>query len=116
GTGHLWLRVDKADKTMGFFENMDANPIKSDEWKQYEIVGKIDDLASGLVLGSFMKGKGTLFLDDIHLYYKENGLWVEIPIKNNDFEADTIGQKNEESAWTGNSNGYSYTVSTTERK
>lgn len=116
GTGHLWLRVDKADKTMGFFENMDSNPIKSNEWTQYEIEGKIDDLASGLVLGSFMKGKGTLFLDDVHLYYKENDQWVEISIKNNDFEANTIGLKNEQSDWTGNNNGYSYTVSTTERK
>lgn len=116
GTGHLWLRVDKADKTMGFFENMDANPIKSNEWTQYEIEGKINDLASGLVLGSFMKGKGTLFLDDVHLYYKENDQWIEIPIKNNDFEENTIGLKNEQSDWTGNSNGYSYTVSTTERK
>src|SRR5690606_6702968 len=93
-----------------------ANPIKSNEWTQYEIEGKIDDLASGLVLGSFMKGKGTLFLDDVHLYYKENDQWVEIPIKNSDFEANTIGQKNEQSDWIGNSNGYSYTVSTTERK
>lgn len=116
GTGHLWLRVDKADKTMGFFENMDANPIKSNEWTQYEIEGKIDDLASGLVLGSFMKGKGTLFLDDVHLYYKENDQWVEIPLKNNDFEANTIGQKNEQSDWIGDSNGYSYTNSTSESK
>ncbi|QED36681.1 peptidase S41 [Antarcticibacterium arcticum] len=116
GTGHLWLRVDKAVKTMGFFENMDANPIKSNEWAQYEIEGTIDGLASGLVLGSFMKGKGTLFIDDVHLYYKENNEWVEIPIMNNDFEANTIGVKNEQSDWRGNSNGYSYSVSTSERK
>ena len=116
GTGHLWLRVDKSDKTMGFFENMDANPIKSNKWRQYEIVGKVDDLASGMVMGSFIKGKGTLFLDDVHLYYKENNEWIEIPIKNNDFEAKTIGKKNKQSDWKGNSQGYSYTISTTDSK
>lgn len=116
GTGHLWLRVDKSDNTQGFFENMDANPIKSTAWKQYEIVGKVDDLASGMVMGSFIKGKGILFLDDVHLYYKDNNEWIEIPIKNNDFEAKTIGQRNDQSDWTGSSQGYSYTISTTESK
>lgn len=116
GTGHLWLRVDKADKTLGFFENMDNNPIKSNEWKQYEIIGQIDDTASGLFIGSFIKGKGTLFLDDVHVYYKENNEWVEIPIKNSDFEANTIGVKNNETEWIGNSEGYSYTISNTESK
>lgn len=116
GTGHLWLRVDKPDRTFGFFENMDANPIQSNEWKQYEIVGEVDDLASGLLLGSFLKGKGTLFLDDVRLYYKEDNEWIEIPIKNSDFEADTIGQRNEQSAWTGGSPGYTYSISNTESK
>ena len=116
GTGHLWLRVDKTDKTLGFFENMDNNPIKSNEWKQYEIIGKIDDAASGLFMGSFIKGKGTLFLDDVHVYYKENNEWVEIPIKNSDFEANTIGVKNNESEWIGKSEGYSYSISNTESK
>lgn len=116
GTGHLWLRVDKADNTFGFFENMDANPIQSNEWKHYEIVGNVDDLASGLMLGSFIRGKGTLFLDEVHLYYKEGNEWVEIPIKNSDFEADTLGQRNEQSAWMGGSPGYSYSISNTESK
>src|SRR5690554_5220535 len=116
GTGHLWLRVDKSDKTLGFFENMDNNPIKSNEWKQYEIIGKVDDAASGLFLGAFIKGKGSLFLDDVHLYYKENDEWLEIPIKNSDFEDNTIGVKNEQTEWIGKSEGYSYTISNTENK
>ncbi|MGY5848492.1 S41 family peptidase [Salegentibacter sp. HM20] len=116
GTGHLWLRVDKSDNTPGFFENMDANPIESNNWEQYEIVGEVDELASGIVLGSFLKGKGTLLIDDVHLYYKENEEWIEIPIKNNDFEAETIGKKNKDSDWAGNSQGYYYTISSTDSK
>lgn len=116
GSGHLWLRVDKPDNKIGFFENMGANPIKSNEWKEYEIIGEVDDLASGLFMGYLLIGKGTLFLDDVHLYYKENNIWIEIPIKNSDFEANTIGVKNEQSEWTGKLEGYSYTLSNTEQK
>jgi len=114
GTGHLWLRVDKIDKTLGFFNNMDENPITSNEWKPYEIVGEVDANATNIALGCFIKEKGTMYVDDIHLYYKDNAEWIEIPIKNNGFEADSIGEKNEQSEWSGKSKGYTYNVSNTE--
>ena len=116
GTGHLWLRVDKSDKTVGFFENMDANPIISQDWKQYEIIGNIDTIASNLRLGCFLNGKGMLYLDDVHLYYKENNNWIEIPIKNSGFETVQIGQKSEQTEWIGKSSGYTYQVSDIEKK
>lgn len=116
GTGHLWIRVDKSDKTIGFFENMYANPIKSNEWKQYEIIGEIDSLGANMIFGCMIAGKGTLYVDDIHLYYKENENWLEIPIKNNNFEANTIGQVNEKSQWFGKSKGYLYEISRIEKK
>ncbi|HUH27369.1 S41 family peptidase [Gelidibacter sp.] len=114
GTAHLWLRVDKSDKTRGFFENMGNTPITSKEWKQYEIIGEIDELASSLFMGSLLIGKGTLYLDDVHLYYKEQNEWVEIPIKNSGFEAQSIGEKNQDTEWIGKSKGYSYALSNTE--
>lgn len=104
GSGHLWLRVDKD----GFFENMDRNPIKSNEWNKYEIVGNIDSLATNVVLGCFLKGKGKLYFDDAHLYYKENNEWIEIPITNNGFEIEPIGTANKQAKWTGKGNGYSF--------
>jgi len=116
GTGHLWLRVDKADKTLGFFDTMDSNPIKSKDWQQYEITGEVDDLASKLLIGCFMNGKGALYLDDVKLYYKENNEWIEIPIKNSDFEAEQIGVKDKETEWIGKSKGYTYKVSNIENK
>lgn len=116
GTGHLWMRVDKSDKTYGFFNNMEDAPIKSNEWQQYEIIGEVGELGSKLHIGSFLLDKGTLFLDDVHLYYKEDNEWIEIPIKNGDFEAATIGKRNEQSDWEGNSIGYSYSLSTSESK
>lgn len=116
GTGHLWMRVDLEDKTLGFFENMNNNPIRGNTWEQYEIIGTVDDNAVKLNVGSFLMGRGTLFLDDVHLYYKENDEWIEIPINNSDFEADKIGVKNEQSAWIGTSEGYTYDVSNTEQR
>lgn len=108
GKGQLWLRVDKEDKTVGFFDNMYQNPIKSSDWQQYEIIGNIDSLASKIVFGCFLKGNGELFFDDVHLYYKEDNEWVEIPIKNSDFETESIGKTKEQANWVGKGEGYSF--------
>lgn len=109
GTGHLWLRVDKEDKSRGFFNNMGADPVTSTEWQQYTIYGEVDEIASKLVLGCFMNGKGTLYLDDIELSYKENDEWIVIPIENSDFEAELLEEEIEN--WYGGSAGYSYSLS-----
>lgn len=116
GTGHLWMRVDKPHQQVGFFENMNANPITSQEWQPYEIIGQVDANASNLLIGAFMKGKGTLYLDEVHVYYKENEEWIEIPIQNGNFEARQIGKKDEESNWFGRSTGYAYSLSKEEQK
>ncbi|GAA4900851.1 hypothetical protein GCM10023311_28140 [Flaviramulus aquimarinus] len=113
-SGHLSLWVENTDRSLGFYETMDAKPIKSSDWKPYEIIGKIDTLGSKLAFGSYVSGKGTLYLDDVHLYYKDNNEWVEIPIKNSDFEASSIGEKTEQSEWIGKSKGYTYNVSSSE--
>src|SRR5262245_36383472 len=31
----MWLRLDRADRTVAFLENMQRNPITSSEWKTY---------------------------------------------------------------------------------
>lgn len=114
--GRLWLRIDNEDNTVGFFGNLGANPITSNEWKKYEITAKVEDMASSIRIGCMLDGKGLLYIDDVHLYYKEKDEWIEIPIKNNDFEAETIGIKNEESPWVGKSKGYTYTVTESNSK
>jgi C-terminal processing protease CtpA/Prc len=116
GTGHLWARVDNSDNTMGFFNNMNAYPISSTEWTTYEVIGNIDKKASDLVIGGYLYGKGTFYLDDMHLYYDddsqpvEKSQWIEIPLKNSNFEASTIGVPDDQSDWKGQSKGYTYTL------
>lgn len=86
GTGHIWLRVDKKDKSMGFFNNMDDSPIRSSDWKTYSFEGKVDPAASTISFGGFLKGEGALFMDELELFYEENGAWIPIPVPNGSFE------------------------------
>ncbi|MCC9167344.1 S41 family peptidase [Pontibacter harenae] len=78
GTGHLWARIDKADKTMGFFENMSNMPATSTKWQDYKIEGTVDKGAATINIGAFLSGTGEMWLDDISFKVKENGIWKEV--------------------------------------
>lgn len=106
GTGHLWLRIDNKDKSMGFFDNMGDNPIKSNNWQQYEIIGKVDSVAKSIVFGCFLQGNGTLYFDKAQLFYKENNEWIEIPLNNNNFESGEIVEKWSANNWVKRGKGY----------
>ncbi|WP_375562681.1 S41 family peptidase [Bernardetia sp. OM2101] len=107
GQGQFWIRVDKSDKEIGFFDNSRNNPIKKDKWQKFELKGKIDINAKNLVFGCFLLGKGTLYVDNIKLFYKENDKWIEIPIKNSDFETEDIASdRNSSNQWKGFGTGY----------
>ena len=93
GKGHLWVRVDRKNRKTGFFDNMSNNPIIDNTWNEYEITGKIDDDADKIYFGCFFNGNGELYVDNLKLFYKEDKQWIEIPIDNNDFEKDKIGDK-----------------------
>ncbi|MGI9551632.1 MAG: S41 family peptidase [Aurantibacter sp.] len=108
GTGSLWFRVDKSDGTMGFFNNMGSSPITENVWKQYEIKGTIDSLASNLAFGCFLNGKGKLLLDDVVLDYREGEEWVSIPLENSGFEGEKI---TDEGQWRHSGSGYDFSVS-----
>ncbi len=63
----LWLRVDRPNGQMGFFDNMGDRPIRGVEWQRYEIVGDIADDAESIALGLMLIGGGTAMLDDVEL-------------------------------------------------
>lgn len=63
----LWLRADRPEKQMGFFNNMDDRPIRSGAWQYYEIIGDIDDDATVVNIGMMLIGKGKAWLDDVSL-------------------------------------------------
>ncbi len=111
GTGHLWLRVDKTDKSVGFFENMGNNPVVSNEWKFYEIEGNVDVNAAKMVVGAFLSGKGSFYVDDVQLFYKDKDEWIEIPLENSGFEEGQINEKPGKGKWYGRNRGYTFKTS-----
>jgi C-terminal processing protease CtpA/Prc len=61
----LWMRVDRGENRMGFFDNMDDRPITSGEWRYYEIIGDVDEDALAINIGMLLLGKGKAWLDDV---------------------------------------------------
>jgi len=103
--GHLWLRVDREKRQMGFFDNMSDRPILSDEWKEYEISGKVDDDALMIYFGSIKSGAGKLWLDDFKLLaLSESDKWEPVDIQNPGFEEGEDGQRPKN--WGAQSPGY----------
>lgn len=93
GTGHLWIREDKTDGGMGFFQNMMDRPIlPREDWEQYEIIGEAGPMTDRIFFGFFLKGKGEMWVDDVKLSYDKNGEWIDVPIDNLDFEG-TVSEK-----------------------
>lgn len=78
GSGHLFVRVDKSDKKMGFFDNMGNRPVLQGDWATYEIKGRVDADAQGINFGVFLSGKGALQFDDMSLQIKEGSEWKEV--------------------------------------
>lgn len=86
----LWVRIDKTDKTMGFFYNMMDKPIKDSTWKVYTIQGKIDKNAKWLYFGGLYQHRGYFHFDDFHLQIETaHNTWQELPLPDGGFEDDT---------------------------
>jgi len=85
----LWVRIDKTDKTMGFFYNMMDKPIRDSQWKTINIQGKVDKTAQYINFGGLYQHKGLFYFDDFHLWIEDKSQWKEIPLTDGGFESDT---------------------------
>ncbi len=65
GAAQMWLRVDRAGKRMGFFDNMGDRPIRDRQWRYYEIVGDVHDDAEQINLGLMINGDAQAWFDDV---------------------------------------------------
>lgn len=63
---------------------------KKGEWSAYEMKGKIDKKAMGLVIGVAVAGTGSYYLDDFKLFVLDGKNKIEIPVKNGDFEGASL--------------------------
>ncbi len=64
GRSALWLRVDRQDGEMGFFDNMGDRPIQEKDWRYYEIVGDIAPDAERVNIGVMLLRSGKAWIDD----------------------------------------------------
>jgi C-terminal processing protease CtpA/Prc len=107
GKAQMWLRVDKPDNKMGFFDNMDERPITSNNWAVYETIGLVDQDAKGIAFGAFLSGMGKMWVDDFKLAVEEDGKWIPVPLKNSSFEEI---EKDQPKDWILGSPGYNYAM------
>jgi Peptidase family S41 len=88
GAGALWLRVDRRNHALGFFDNMSDRPIREAEWRAYEIEGPVADDAEGVAFGVMAMGQTTADFDAVELATKEvTGEWTPVTVVDAGFEA-----------------------------
>lgn len=63
----LWLRIDRKDERVAFFDNMGLRPITSPEWRDYEISTVVSSAAETIYVGAILFGRGKVYLDDARL-------------------------------------------------
>lgn len=61
----VFLRVDRANRQTGFFDNMSDRPVRSAEWTRCEIVCPVDRDATFVDFGFMSIGKGTVWVDEV---------------------------------------------------
>jgi C-terminal processing protease CtpA/Prc len=88
---YLWLKVERKNQEIGFFDIMDDRPITSDEWKEYEIAGEVVDDAQQISIGCSLHGEGFAVIDYLLLEANDGEGWKTIGLENPDFEKDTLG-------------------------
>ncbi|MGB2717105.1 MAG: S41 family peptidase [Vicinamibacterales bacterium] len=88
GSGALWLRVDRPDRAMGFFDNMGNRPIREGEWREYAIEGPVAPDATNVAFGVMASGTATADFDRIELSVRDaDGGWIPMQIADFGFEA-----------------------------
>ena len=89
GWAGLWLRVDRPNRQVGFFDNMQERPIRSPEWREYVIEGPVADDATAVMMGPLSSGELTAEYDAFELAAQVDGTWTPIAIGNAGFEEGT---------------------------
>ena len=85
GSAALWLRVDRADRAMGFFDNMGDRPIRDAAWRDYAIEGPVAADATNVAFGVMASGAVQADFDAINLEVRDaSGGWTPLQIHDAD--------------------------------
>lgn len=91
GTARLSLMVSRAG-ALGLADEMADRPITDPEWRVYEIRGRVDDDAAGLLVGMGFWGSGQAWYDAFELEASPDGHeWTPVPLQNPDMAAGDDG-------------------------
>ena len=86
--GALWLRVDRANQVMGFFDNMGDRLIRHPDWRPYAVEGPVADDAENVAFGVMAMGAVTADFDGVELSARgTTGDWEPVAIQDAGFEA-----------------------------
>ena len=84
----LWLRVDRPNQQMGFFDNMGNRPIREPDWKEYAIEGPVAEDATSVAFGVMASGDVTADFETIESRCAAaDGNWTPMAIDDGGFEA-----------------------------
>ena len=84
----LWLRVDRPNQQMGFFDNMGSRPIRNPDWKEYTIEGAVAEDATSVAFGVMAYGDVTADFEAIGLAVRgADGTWMPMTVDDGGFEA-----------------------------
>ncbi len=88
GYGALWLRVDRPDKALGFFDNMSNRPIRGGAWREYSIESPVAADAVSVTFGLLAVGVVRADFDALVLESRDaKGHWTAVPVTNPGFES-----------------------------
>ena len=83
----FWLRVDRPDRQMGFFDNMSSHPARDSVWREYSIEGTIASDATAIAFGALAIGGNAGDVDAIELAVRStSGEWIPLPLADAGFE------------------------------
>lgn len=96
GGAALWLRVDRPNQVMGFFDNMADRMVREPEWRSCAIEGTVADDAESIAFGVMAVGAVTADFDALEIAVKDaGGEWTPVPMQDAGFEA----AEGEKSGW-----------------
>jgi hypothetical protein len=61
----MWLKVDRPNAKVGFYDDMDDRPVRDSEWTNCEIVAEVDRDAQFLDFGIRSIGRGRVWVDEV---------------------------------------------------
>ena len=67
GSARLWLRVNLPGDRVGYFDQMDGRPCRTEEWSFLSVVGEVAADADTILFGPGLETAGVMWADDLTL-------------------------------------------------